>query len=303
MVAGPTTRCLDEAVSDAFGSFADTLRLAIDHRGLGLDRIRDHLEQRGVSVSVATLSYWRSGRSQPGRRTSLEALPHLEEVLGLDAGALRRTLPVSRDRPRRCAVRGLDVVWPETPQTQVLSCLDTRWDTELDRLGMHDIVRIGPDRRHVSQTVRQVMRARSDGPDRGVVMHCQEDLAAGLPELRAVHGCTVGRFESNEQGGVVGAELVFFRPLRRGETVIVEYDVVAASPGPLESGCTRRLRLPVREYVLEVQFHPDALPQSVVARSEAREALLEPDPSHRVHLVQTDATPGVTGLHWTWPPS
>ena len=77
-------------VAAASGSFADVLRTAIEVRGLGLERIRDRLDAQGISLSVATLSYWQSGRSQPGRKQSIAALPHLEQLLALDQGSLQR---------------------------------------------------------------------------------------------------------------------------------------------------------------------------------------------------------------------
>jgi transcriptional regulator with XRE-family HTH domain len=286
---------------DRPGTFADALRSAIDARGLSLDRITDHLAQRGVSVSSATLSYWRSGRSEPGRRSSLAALPHLEEVLGLPAGSLTAALPSTRERTPRHAVRGLDVLWPEEPHTAVLGRLDTSWDTELARVSVHDVLHIGPDRRQARLTVRQAMRARADGPDRRVVMHAQDDLDAGLPEIRPLRGCALGRVERDPEAGVVGAELVFFRPLRRGETVIVTYDVVSPTPGPREHEYTRRLRLPMREYLLEVAFEPRALPESVVAFTEDREQPITLDRDRRAHLVHTDTAPGTTGIRWSWP--
>ncbi|HXH78308.1 XRE family transcriptional regulator [Nocardioides sp.] len=282
-------------------TFAETLRLAIEDRGLGLDRIRDHLEQRGVSVSIATLSYWRSGRSEPGRKTSMAAIPHLEEVLELDPGTLLQTLPLNRDRSRRTAVCGLDELWPESPQTDILGRLDTRWDAELDRVTLHDILRIGADRRQVSLTVRQVMRARSDGPDRRVVLHTQDDTTVELPSLRILRGCKLGRVEGSRPDGVIGAELLFPQPLRRGDTVIVEYEVVAAEPGALESEYLRRLPSPLREYFLEVEFDRAAVPASVVALIEESARRVDLDRTHRGHLVQTDAAPGTTGIRWSWP--
>ena len=281
--------------------FADALRDAIDARGLGLDRITERLAQRGVSVSVATLSYWRSGRSEPGRRSSLAALPHLEDVLGLPANSLTAALPGTRERAPRRAVRGLDTLWPEVPHAAVLGRLDTRWDTDLARVSVHDVLRIGPDRRQVRLTVRQAMRARADGPDRRVVMHCQDDPGAGLPEIRPLRGCALGRVERDPEAGVVGAELLFFRPLRRGETVIVKYDVISPAPGPLEREYTRRLRLPMREYLLEVAFDRRALPATVVAFTEGREQPVSLDEDRRAHLVHTDTAPGTTGIRWTWP--
>lgn len=284
-------------------SFADVLRLAIDSRGLSLERIADHLSERGISVSVATLSYWQSGRSEPGRRSSLAALPHLEDVLGLDPGALSAALPPTRERARRTAVRGLDVLWPEEPHTAVLARLDTRHDADLDRVSVHDVLRLGPDGGQVSLTVRQVLRARTDGPDRRVVMHGQRDASAGLPRLYARRGCTVGRVVRHAVGGVIGAELVFHKPLRRGETVVMEYALASPSPGPRDVEYARRLRLPMREYVLEVEFDRRALPVSVVAFTEDREQAITLDADRRAHLVHTDSAPGTTGIRWTWPGS
>lgn len=289
-------------VAETTADFADILRDAIERRGLGLERLRDHLEQRGVSVSVATLSYWQSGRSRPERKSSLAALPHLERLLELPDGSLHAPLATPVARRRKMPVQGLDSVWPETPQARVLHQLDTSWDVELDRISVHDRLEIGPDRRQLSLVVRQVLRARVDGPDRRVVMHCHDDLDSALPEIRPVRGCTLGRTARDAAGGVVGAELVFLRPLRRGQTVVTEYEVVAADPGPYELAYTRRLRLPATEYLLEVQFDPAALPISCEAiTGDETTVPLELDPAHSVHVVGTDCTAGTAGIRWTWP--
>lgn len=292
---------LNTRVADASGSFAETLRAAIDRRGLGLERIRDHLDARGVTVSVATLSYWQSGRSQPERKSSLAALPHLEDVLGVLPGTLRGALPDTRERARRCPVQELDALWPEAPQTRVLRRLDTRWDADLDRISLHDVLVVGPSRDQVSMRVTQVLRARADGPDRRVVLHCHDDPHGALPEIRALRGCRVGRVEREPDAGVLGAELLLDEPLRRGRTVVMEYELASPARGPADRQYSRRLRLPMRQYLLEVEFHPDALPASCVAVRGEEEQPLTLDSSHRVHLVDTDCTAGVTGIRWTWP--
>lgn len=288
------------AVVDASGSFADTLRRAVEGRGLGLERIREHLEQRGVSVSVATLSYWQSGRSTPGRKSSIAALPQLEDVLGLEPGALRLTLPQHRDRGRRCRPLDLGVVWPEPPQARVLRRLDTSRDLELDRVSLHDVLVVDADRRLASMTVRQTLRACTDGPDRRVVLHCHDDADAALPEIRAVQGCRLGRVE-HDPSGVLGAELLFLEPLRRGQTVVLEHQLVARAAGPREREYTRRLRVPMRQYLLEVAFSAAAAPASCWAVVGEEERPLDLDPDHRVHLVDTDGTAGRTGIRWSWP--
>ncbi|MGW5741466.1 XRE family transcriptional regulator, partial [Amycolatopsis sp. NPDC003861] len=70
------------------GPFDAALRAAIRARGLSLDRLREHLRTRGVSVTTATLSYWQSGRSRPRRRDSVHGLRQLEAVLEVPAGSL-----------------------------------------------------------------------------------------------------------------------------------------------------------------------------------------------------------------------
>ena len=288
-------------MSEAIGSFADTLRRAIAERGLGLERIHAHLQARGAPVSVATLSYWQSGRSQPERRTSLDAIPHLEEILGLDPGELLATLPSTRDRARRAEVKTLDAVWPEPPRTSVLQRLDTRWDEDLDRVSLHDVLVIGGDRCQESLTVRQVLRARADGPDRRVVLHCHDDPAGQLPSIEPLQGCRVGALQT-DGAGVVGAELVFPHPLRRGETHIVEYRLTSGDPAPLEHEYQRRLRLPMRVYVLEVAFDGHVCPATCESFRGEDVRPLQLGTDRRVHLVDTDCTAGNTGVRWSWPP-
>ena len=65
-------------------------------RGLSLARLQHRLADSGTPVSVATLSYWQSGRSQPERLDSFHAVVGLEDVLGLPAGGLSRLLDTPR---------------------------------------------------------------------------------------------------------------------------------------------------------------------------------------------------------------
>lgn len=287
-------------VSEAIGSFAATLRHAVQARGLGLERLREHLDARGVSISVATLSYWQSGRSEPSLRSAQAVLPHLEEVLGLEPGGLREALPTTRERSRRQQAHGLSELWPDPPQSQVLRRLDTGWDTELDRIILHDVVRIGADRRLQSLTVRQVLKARVDGPDRRVVLHCQDDADAPPARFVSAHGCSFGRIEVSTDQRVTGAELLLHTPLRRGETAIVEYTLEFPSPGPLESSYERRLRLPIRELLVEVQFDPAAMPLSCRAVSECSHPPVSVNAEGRTHLALLDAPAGTHGIAWAW---
>ena len=73
--------------------FHEALRIAVEARGLALERISAHLHARGHTISIATLSYWQSGRSLPGRPASLRALGALESILDVPRGHLAGLLP------------------------------------------------------------------------------------------------------------------------------------------------------------------------------------------------------------------
>jgi len=90
--------------------FAEALRAAIEKRGVTLQWLHDRLRGLGRPVSVATLSYWRSGRSRPEHQTSLDALELLEELLRLPPGHLESRLgPPRRGRP----------IGPNSPLAQI----------------------------------------------------------------------------------------------------------------------------------------------------------------------------------------
>jgi hypothetical protein len=94
-MTGQGTQTIDRAAAELLlttGPFAPALRAAIRARGLGLERIRYRLRGRGVSVSLATLSHWQSGRCRPERRESLRVLSHLEVVLEVPPGSLTQLL-------------------------------------------------------------------------------------------------------------------------------------------------------------------------------------------------------------------
>ena len=73
------------------GAFADALR----RRGVSLAWLHQRLVERGHPVSPAALSYWRSGRSQPERGTSRDALVEIERLLRV---AARRRSPTGSGR-------------------------------------------------------------------------------------------------------------------------------------------------------------------------------------------------------------
>ncbi|MFS8100629.1 XRE family transcriptional regulator [Lentzea alba] len=284
--------------------FAETLRAAIAARGLSLDRIRDHLARRGVSVSLATLSYWQTGRSQPDRRASLVALEHLEQVLWLEPGTLNELLAAPAHRGRRREDNAISALWPVPAVIDdVVGEVDTRWDARLTRISQHDHVTVGPERGERSFMSRQVLRAEEDGPDRWVVIVHLDEHDRPLPLIRPLRNCRLGRVVTRPEDGLLVAELLFRGPLRRGQTVITEHELVNRAPYPLATNYERKFRRPVHEYVLEVTFAtvPRTCTQYVQDVDGTRQShRVRPDEGNSVLGVALRFGPGCYGFEWSW---
>ena len=292
------------------GPFETALRTAIRARRLSLERLQSRLRARGTPVSITALSYWQSGRRQPERPDSLLALAQLESVLGLRDGALSALLgpPRPRGRNRRPASETppLSDLWAENASAvELLTQFDTSADGKLTRLSHHDLVHVDAHGDQRKVRARQLLRAERGGADRWVMLF---DGSSGTPvSIRPIRGCHLGQALTDRARKVIVAELVFERPLDEGETLLLEYDVVGPTPGPSARDRTycRLFRLPVRQYVLDLQFDPDAPPawcESFVGDSAAQDVEspkpLSLDPRGRTHAIALDFGMGVFGARW-----
>ncbi|MFD4671178.1 hypothetical protein ACFWNN_15690 [Lentzea sp. NPDC058450] len=268
------------------GPFADALRVAIQVRGLSLERLQHRLKVRGAPISVTALSYWQSGRRRPERPESLMALTHLEDVLGLPESALSRLL--GPPRPRGRSRRREPSAW-------------AAWDSSgLVLTAQHDRVDVAPCGGVRGVRSRQVMRANSAAVDRWIL--CQETGSA-QPALTAVRSCRVGRVARERTNGVLVAELLFDEPISAGESVAIEYELIYPHP-TAEHTHFRRFAERVHDYVLEIKFQaePDACEEfaSGPAGTEMFGARPAPvDDGGYAHAAALDFGPGVYGMRWT----
>lgn len=268
------------------GPFADALRVAIQVRGLSLERLQHRLKVRGAPISVTALSYWQSGRRRPERPESMMALAHLEDVLGLRKAALSRLLgpPRPRGRSRR------------RDQSARAS-----WDgSGLVLTAQHDRVDVAPCGGVRGIRSRQVLRAKAAGVDRWILCH---DTGSAQPALTAVRSCRVGRVARERTNGVLVAELVFDEPISAGESIAIEYELIYPHP-TAEHTHFRRFAEPVQDYALEIRFaaEPASCEQFASGPAGAESAGVRPAPvddGGRAHAAATGFGPGVYGMRWT----
>lgn len=295
------------------GPFDEALRAAVAASGLSLDRIQDRLKRRGSRISVATLSSWQSGRYRPERPASLLVLAELEEVLGVPSKALSALIGPPRPRGRRLPTvtdnRGL-AAFSDTPLADMASALrqvDMRWDEALTRLSTHARLELDARGRERGMYSRLLLRAEVDGPDRWISGFQRDD--PGPPaKLRVDPPNRIGKVIENPHIGLVVAEILFDRPLKRGDIIILEYRHENRTPRPYSTILQTALHVPVREYLMEVRFDPSALPESchsfrtaeLDADAREQERLLKPDAIGSVLAVALSAGPCRLGIRWDW---
>ncbi len=287
-------------------SFAEALDEAISVRGVTLTHLHRRLTDLATPVSLATLSYWRSGRSEPERRSSIDAVRTLEEVLGVDEGSLVDRL----GPPRRSA--------PPQPEVSVaeLSGRDEAVRTALAKLGFtaHDdeladhtvILILDLDGRGAARRLRSITtwRGRWDGARRTATILTMDGDVDPPPAFRPGRGFRVGRQVFDPDNRLHVAELILDRPLARGELAMGEEDI--DFPGvPLEDDtlcffASRR----THQIVLWVRFDPARLPatcESVdVIDGVEITSPLSLGGGHTLFRSARGYGPGTIGIRWSW---
>jgi hypothetical protein len=275
------------------GPFHAALHAAIRQRGLTLHRLRTHLARRGVTVALSSLSDWRLGRVRPVQPNSLRAVAELERILAVPEHALLDLLAAS----------GPDG-WP----TEIPGLVPGFGANDLDMVSRHDTVLVDARRRAGILRSHAVMRARRDGVDR-FFMHYYGDRTIPLDRIvvQPLRGCRLGRVVHEDRECVLVAEMLADRPLAAGDTWVFEYEV----HDPTAETCVEHkhgIRGFEEQCLLEVRFHPDALPvdcHAFVQRGPddepERTAHLVLAVDGAVHHLETAATADWIGIRWRWP--
>ncbi|WNV85198.1 hypothetical protein [Umezawaea sp. Da 62-37] len=185
------------------GTFAEALDAAITARGLTLDRLRHHLSEQGMDVSLATLSYWRRSLRRPERPESLRAVQALEALLGLPASSL--VTLIGPPRPRGRWLRR-----PEEADPALVARFGDGDDGGHDVVSAHDVFTVAEDRSERGVRSRLVLRGARGRVTRRVVKY-QADDPRYPPELTDVRFCRTGLVQHDAQTGLLVAELLLDR--------------------------------------------------------------------------------------------
>ncbi|WP_328609495.1 helix-turn-helix transcriptional regulator [Amycolatopsis sp. NBC_00345] len=279
-------------------TFARALTAAAGEAGLSLRQLQYALARRGTTVSVATLSYWCSGRSQP-ERGAPAAMAALEDVLGVPAGELAGL--VGERRPRG---RG-------TPAAQEVHRLANVWggpDSLRDALGRLTVPPLRTVARHetlfldhngANRRLVTSVTLRATGPARTVVALVRGTATDRIPTLGRTRGCSLRRAHVVADQGIALLELDLGRSLSTADTRRIWYEVLFDDDVRSDHWFHRPYRTP-GELRVTVVFETPATPAEVT--------VVAPGPHPGPHLSRARATastrnarPGCFGLRWSWP--
>lgn len=285
-------------------TFPEAFASALTQRGVSLSWLHRRLVERGHPVSPAALSYWRSGRSQPERGTSRDALEEIERLLRLKPGALTSKLGPSRRPGPRPGEKSVLELFADTPGVQeALESLDFEglYDELAEQL-RHITVDVDASGNATTVLVRAIMQARRDGARRTPLIVTLD--GAGLPpRFVPVAGCSLGRQRTDLASGVFAAELLLERPLAHRETCMFELRVELSEPSR-ETWFDHYAARRIGELLVWVRFDPARRPARVerytrVDEDETSEVVVLGDGTG-VHALARGFGPGILGIRWEW---
>lgn len=278
--------------------FAAAMDAALTAQGLSLAEVRERVQQRGARVSVATLSFWRSGARVPDPVRSAETLVALEGALGVARGHLISRV-AGRSRRMGAIGRMNEYADRDPRRMSMLRRLDVSPPQNFRMASVQQTIDIGPR--------LGITRVRTD-----MLVQCVSgqvetlgfvDIApAPTSTPSRITACAGGVVESSaadESQTVFGFRLVLDRPLLRGETAMIELLQECPDEHPLRrSHCVvahRRVRELLQWYRFSAGVVPDWFEEDETTTRTRTSTVSDPVSLHRARV---DFGPGEVLARW-----
>ncbi|WP_309104017.1 hypothetical protein [Microbacterium sp.] len=286
---------------------AGALRDAINARGVTLSWLQEQLRARGNTVSMATLSYWRSGARRPEGAQSLAALADIEDLLGLEERALTRLLGRSnRTGPIASAQFPIDEIELERAVMDAYSALGATYPDTSRELTTHSVTDVGADGSVLGCTTRSIVQSTSGTITATPFLEINPGVSTPAPMITAVSGGRIAAWYSHPNGEVHGALFELEVPLTAPNTTVVEWAVAYPPDHPPTHDTGHAVDRQCRELLVWTRFHPDALPDWCEEHEQTPSGtVVRPialDGATSVHQVRRGFGPGALELRWGYGP-
>ena len=283
-------------------AFAAALRLAISERGISLARLQSQLRDDGDPVSMATLSYWRSGARQPEGAQSLSVVERIEDRLGLARGHLTSLLgPSPRLGPIAPPQLPFDEDRVHREADETLAALGAAPQDSLRDLSTQMTVHVGRN----GSVERVVTRALVQST-KGVVTEIPLIDAAPaetdeMPVIDEVRGGRLDREYRHPNRLLSGVVIALDEPIATGGTALFEFTKTYPPGYPPKQSAWHATSRSARETLIWVHFDPDALPswcEEFVESGDDYESAMRSVATGSVHVVRHGFGPGMLGIRW-----
>lgn len=287
-------------------TFAEVLDRAILARGIPLARLSEMLTSLGDPVSVASLSHWRRGQRIPRGSLSLDVIRRLEDILWLEAGSLVSRIPPQRT-PGPDGRRLFDEILNERGSRSNAAGLAALLGHDVKDTvvtGAHHTYDIGPERKALRCRCQIFLEARVDGAKAWLLALQFESRPLDQPAVTPVAGARLGGLAYDEQHFTFGAELLFPRSLRRGETTVIEFIVEGLGEAEPMTEAGHVLSKRINEASLWIRFDEKALPNRCREIVDTREQQTKTPTrleDRSLHRIVRGFGPGRFGFEWSWP--
>jgi len=295
---------MEKKISDApeNSSFAQALSAAIRSRGVTLSRLHARLAERGNPVSMATLSYWRSGARHPEGAQSLAAIAELEELLDLDEGVLVKRLgPTQRTGPLGTTAFPFDEEVTERYVRDTFLAMGASYPDPNRELSIHVVTDVGPAGRVLRRTARVLTQATS-GVVSAVPYVEMTDEPTPPPDFIAHGGGRISTRYSHESGQVHGFLFELEKPITAPASALIEWSVVYPEVFPEVHDTGYGVAFQSREMLMWTRFDPDHVPDwcDEVEATPAGEVVTPRslDGVQSLHAIRRGFGPGALSMRW-----
>lgn len=291
-----------ERIDDQGGGFAAALRAAISERGVTLARLRSQLIDDGNPVSMATLSYWRSGDRQPEGPQSLSVVDGIEDRLGLHrghlGGLLRASARLGTVAPPRLP---FDEEREQRETEETLRELRAAPQDALRDLSTHVTVSVGAAGSVEKIIMRSLVQSTKGTISELPLIDVAPIETDAMSVISEVVGGHVDRAYQHPGRLLSGVVIALDEPIETGATTLFEFTETFPAGYPPRQSAWHATSRPAREALIWVRFHPDALPswcEEYIETDDEYVSSMRSVRSGSVHLARHGFGPGVIGIRW-----
>ncbi|MEI2809331.1 MAG: hypothetical protein V9F00_03740 [Nocardioides sp.] len=285
-------------------AFTEAFARALAEERVSLGELSRHLTLVGTPITIASLSYWRTGRSEP-QRGSMPAIANVEQYLGMAHGTLLDLLlPPDAERPKP-----LHRIFPSRGVARLLQRLgverfDLRESVAFRVVWLEQSIQ-GPGEAAVL-TQRYVGRVRR-GPLHSlpILVWSDPEPAEPMTDFSPLYGATLDEPVFDEELRLTGMLMHLDRPHDVGERLMFGFIARTPSLSHEQTVLEHRVFEPGTLMVLECNFLGDPpsrferafINADATEKSDIRE--LRPH-SNRFTAVYQDPPLGKALVTWDW---